>query len=87
MQILIGQIDKIIFEKSGFFIATLKSGDKISAHYYESDVENLKDAAVTLKGAWEDHRQHGRTFKAHSLIVNQNELFFFNHDSYILFPN
>jgi len=77
MQTLIGQIDKIIFENSGFFIAALKNGDKISAHYYESDVEHLKDAAVTLKGAWEEHRQHGRTFKAHSLIVNQNELFFF----------
>ncbi|MDD5052390.1 MAG: AAA family ATPase [Sulfuricurvum sp.] len=77
MQILIGQIDKIIFVNSGFFIAALKSGEKISAHYYESDVENLKDAAVTLKGSWEEHTHHGRTFKAHSLIVNQNELFFF----------
>ncbi|MGA9045347.1 AAA family ATPase [Sulfuricurvum sp.] len=77
MQILIGQIDKIIFEKGGFFIAALKSGEKISAHYYESDVQHLQDAAVTLKGSWEEHRQHGRTFKAHALIVNQNELFFF----------
>lgn len=77
MQILIGQIDKIIFEKGGFFIAALKSGEKISAHYYESDVQHLQDAAVTLKGSWEEHRQYGRTFKAHSLIVNQNELFFF----------
>ncbi|MFY9141303.1 AAA family ATPase [Sulfuricurvum sp.] len=77
MQTLIGQIDKIIYENSGFFIAALKSGEKISAHYYESDVQNLQDAAITLKGSWDEHRQHGRTFKAHSLIVNQNELFFF----------
>lgn len=77
MQTLIGQIDRIIYQNNGFFIALLKSGDKISAHYYESDVDNLKDAAITLKGSWEEHAQHGRTFKAHSLIVNQNELFFF----------
>jgi len=77
MQTLIGQIDRIIYQNNGFFIAVLKSGDKISAHYYESDVDHLANAAVTLKGSWEEHRQHGRTFKAHTLIVNQNELFFF----------
>jgi len=77
MQTLIGQIDKIIYENGGFFIALLKSGEKITAHYYESDVEHLSGAAVTLKGTWEEHRQYGRTFKAESLLVNQNELFFF----------
>ena len=77
MQTLIGQIDRIIYQNNGFFIAALKSGDKISSHYYESDVDNLKDAAITLKGVWEEHPQYGRTFKAHTLIVNQNELFFF----------
>jgi len=77
MQTLIGQIERIIYENNGFFIAALKSGEKISAHYYESDVEHLKDAAVTLKGVWEVHTQYGRTFKAESLLVNQNELFFF----------
>ena len=77
MQTLIGQIEKIIYENNGFLIATLKSGEKISAHYYDSAVEHLSGAAVTLKGAWEEHRQYGRTFKAESLIVNQHELFFF----------
>lgn len=77
MQTLIGQIDRIIYQNKGFFIAALKSGDKISSHYYESDVEHLINAAITLKGSWEEHRQHGRTFKAHTLVVNQNELFFF----------
>lgn len=77
MQTIIGQIDKIIYENDGFFIALLKSGEKIAAHYFESDVEHLGGAAVTLKGVWEEHRQHGRTFKAESLLVNQNELFFF----------
>ncbi len=77
MQTLIGQIDRIIFEKEGFFIAALKNGDKFSAHYYESDVEHIKDAAVTLKGSWEEHRAYGRTFKAHTLIINQHALFFF----------
>ncbi len=77
MQTLIGQIDRIIFQDNGFFIAALKSGDKFSAHYYESDIDNLKDAAITLKGSWEEHHRYGRTFKAQTLIVNQNELFFF----------
>ena len=77
MQTLIGQIDKIIYENSGFFIAALKSGEKISAHYHESDVENLLNAAITLKGEWEVHKSYGKTFKAESLLVNQNELFFF----------
>lgn len=77
MQTLIGQIDKIIYENNGFFIAVLRSGEKISAHYYESDVAHLAGAAVTLKGSWEDHRQYGRSFKAESLLVNQHELFFF----------
>ncbi|MGZ5207915.1 MAG: AAA family ATPase [Sulfuricurvum sp.] len=77
MRILIGQIDKIIYENGGFFIATLKSGEKISAHYLESDVANLQDAAVTLRGEWDIHKSYGKTFKAQSLLVNQNELFFF----------
>lgn len=77
MQTLIGQIDKIIYENDGFFIAALKSGEKISAHYHESDVEHLKDAAITLKGSWEIHKNHGKTFKAELLSVNQNPLFFF----------
>lgn len=77
MQTLIGQIDKIIYENGGFFIALLRSGEKISAHYFESDVAHLAGAAVTLKGNWEEHRQYGRSFKAESLLVNQHELFFF----------
>ncbi len=77
MQTLIGQIDKVIYENGGFFIAALKSGEKISAHYHESDIGHLKDAAITLKGSWEVHKNYGKTFKAESLSVNQNPLFFF----------
>ncbi len=77
MQTLIGQIDKIIFESDGFFIATLKSGEKISSHYHDSKIVTLVDAAVTLKGVWEVHKNHGKTFKASSITINQNELFFF----------
>ena len=39
---VIGQIDKILFEDDGFFIGVLKSGEKISGTYYESEVSNLK---------------------------------------------
>ncbi|WP_345980200.1 AAA family ATPase [Sulfurimonas sp. HSL3-2] len=74
---LIGQIDNILFEDDGFFIARLKSGDKVSGTYYESDVSHLKGAAITLKGYWEEHKKYGKTFKFESLRVNQNELFFF----------
>jgi exodeoxyribonuclease V alpha subunit len=76
-QTLIGQIDRIIFEQDGFFIALLKSGEKIRGEYHESDVENLKDAAVTLKGEYVEHKKYGRAFAFDSLTVNQNELFFF----------
>ncbi|QSZ42685.1 AAA family ATPase [Sulfurimonas aquatica] len=76
-QTLIGQIDKILFEDAGFFIAVLKNGEKISGTYYESEVENLKGSAITLKGYWEEHKKYGKTFKFESLKVNQNELFFF----------
>ena len=74
---LIGQIDTILFEDDGFFIARLKSNEKISGTYYESDVSHLKGAAITLKGEWEEHKKYGKTFKFESLRVNQNELFFF----------
>lgn len=74
---LIGQIDKILFEDEGFFIAVLKTGEKISGTYYESDVSNLKGSAITLKGYWEEHKKYGKTFKFEYLKVNQNELFFF----------
>ena len=77
MQTLIGQIDRIIFENDGFFIALLRSGEKISGSYYESDVAHIKGAAVTLKGAYEEHKKYGRTFRFESITVNQNELFFF----------
>jgi exodeoxyribonuclease V alpha subunit len=74
---LIGQIDKILFEDAGFFIAVLKSGEKISGTYFESDVAHLKDSAITLLGEWEEHKKYGKTFKFDSIKVNQNELFFF----------
>lgn len=74
---LIGQIDKILFEDEGFFIAVLKSGEKISGTYYESAVENIKGSAITLSGFWDEHKKHGKTFKFTSIKVNQNQLFFF----------
>lgn len=74
---LIGQIDKILFEEDGFFIAVLKSDEKISGTYYESSVENIKGSAITLSGEWHEHKKHGKTFKFESIKVNQNELFFF----------
>ncbi|WP_345993272.1 AAA family ATPase [Sulfurimonas sp. HSL-1716] len=74
---LIGQIETILFEDEGFFIARLKNGDKVSGTYFESEVSHLKGAAITLKGEWEEHKKYGRTFKFESLRVNQNELFFF----------
>jgi exodeoxyribonuclease V alpha subunit len=75
---LIGQIDRILFEgDDGFFIAVLKSGEKISGIYYESAIENIKSSAITLEGTWHEHKKYGRTFKFDSIKVNQNELFFF----------
>ncbi|OHD98656.1 MAG: ATPase, partial [Sulfurimonas sp. RIFCSPLOWO2_02_FULL_36_28] len=71
------QIDKILFEEEAFFIAVLKSGEKISGSYYESDISHIKGSAVTLKGHWEEHKKYGRTFKFEHIKVNQNELFFF----------
>ena len=74
---LIGQIDRILFEDEGFFIAVLKSGEKISGTYYESDIESIKGSAITLEGFWDEHKKYGKTFKFETLKVNQNELFFF----------
>ena len=76
-QTLIGQIDKVLFEEEGFFIAVLKSGEKVSGTYFESDVEHIKDSAITLSGVWEEHKKYGKTFKFTSIKVNQNQLFFF----------
>ncbi|WP_324171427.1 AAA family ATPase [Sulfurimonas sp.] len=74
---LIGQIEHILFEDEGFFIARLKSGEKISGTYLESDVKNIKSSAITLSGYWEEHKKYGKTFKFESIKVNQNQLFFF----------
>ena len=74
---LIGQIDKILFEEENFFIAVLKTKEKISGIYYESEISNIKGSAVTLNGFWEEHQKYGKTFKFTSLKVNQNKLFFF----------
>lgn len=77
-QTLIGQIDKILFEgEDGFFIAVLKSGEKVSGSYFESDIASIKGSAITLSGYWEEHKKYGKTFKFEHLKVNQNELFFF----------
>ena len=77
-QTLIGQIDRILFEgDDGFFIAVLKTGEKISGVYYESAIENIKGSAITLEGEWHEHKKYGRTFKFDTIKVNQNELFFF----------
>ena len=75
---LIGQIDRILYANDeGFIVALLKSGEKISGIYYESDPSHIKGSAVTLKGHWEHHKKYGKTFKFDSIKVNQNELFFF----------
>ena len=74
---LIGQIDKILFEEEGFFIAVLKTGEKVSGTYFESEVSHIKDSAITLTGVWEEHKKYGKTFKFTSIKVNQNQLFFF----------
>ncbi|WP_455757715.1 AAA family ATPase [Sulfurimonas sp.] len=76
-QTLIGQIDKILFEDEGFFIAVLKTGEKVSGTYYESEVKDIKGSAITLSGMWDEHKKHGKTFKFTSIKVNQNQLFFF----------
>ncbi len=74
---LIGQIDRILFEDEGFFIAVLKTGEKVSGTYLESEIKTLKDSAVTLSGFWDEHKKYGKTFKFEQLKVNQNQLFFF----------
>ena len=74
---LIGRIEKIIFESDGFFIALLASGEKISGSYFDSSVASIENAAVTLEGEYAEHPKHGRTFRFHTLRVNQHELFFF----------
>ncbi|WP_415397455.1 AAA family ATPase [Sulfurimonas sp. CS5] len=74
---LIGQIDRILFEDEGFFIAVLKTGEKISGTYLESEVSHIKSSAITLSGYWEEHKKYGKTFKFDSIKVNQNQLFFF----------
>ena len=74
---IIGQIDKILFEDEAFFIAVLKTGEKVSGLYHESEVKHIKGSAVTLKGVWEEHKKYGKTFKFDSIKVNQNQLFFF----------
>jgi len=74
---LIGQIDKVLFEEEGFFIAVLKTGEKVSGTYFESEVKDIKGSAITLSGMWEEHKKYGKTFKFTSIKVNQNQLFFF----------
>jgi len=61
----------------GFFIAVLKTGEKISGSYLESEVKHIKDSAITLTGFWDEHKKYGKTFKFESIKVNQNQLFFF----------
>jgi exodeoxyribonuclease V alpha subunit len=74
---LIGQIDRILFEDEGFFIAVLKTGEKVSGTYLESEVAHIKGSAITLSGYWEESKKYGKTFKFESIKVNQNQLFFF----------
>jgi len=77
-QKLTGKITKILYEGSdGFFIAVLDSGIKIKGHYLESDIKHLKGSQVTLEGEWEEHKEYGRSFNAHFIQINHNELFFF----------
>ncbi|MEA2091761.1 MAG: AAA family ATPase, partial [Campylobacterota bacterium] len=57
--------------------AVLKTGEKVSGTYLESEVKNIKGSAITLSGFWEEHTKYGKTFKFESIKVNQNQLFFF----------
>jgi len=74
---LIGRIEKIFYEDEGFFVGLLGSGEKISGHYHDSSISSIENAAVTLEGEYVDHPRYGRTFRFHTLTVNQHELFFF----------
>ncbi|MBD3824076.1 MAG: AAA family ATPase [Epsilonproteobacteria bacterium] len=74
---LIGQIERIIYEQEGFFIAVLASGEKISGNYLESEVSHIIGSAITLTGEFETHKTYGKTFKFETIKVNQNPLFFF----------
>ena len=74
---LIGQIERILFEDEGFFIAVLKTGEKVSGTYFDTSISTIKGSAVTLLGFWEEHKKYGKTFKFEHLKVNQNPLFFF----------
>lgn len=76
-QTIIGQIDKILFQSDSFFIAALKSGEKISGTYVQSEISHLQDCAITLHGEWFEHKKYGKTFRFEQIKVNQNELFFF----------
>ena len=76
-QTIIGQIDRFLFEDEGFFIAVLKTGEKVSGSYHESEVKHIKGSAITLSGYWQEHKKYGKTFKFDSIKVNQNQLFFF----------
>lgn len=83
---LIGQIDRIIFEDDGFFIGLLDSGEKISGHYHDSTLQSIEKAAVTLEGDYFEHPKYGKTFRFHTLNVNQHELFFFLNRVVKAFP-
>jgi len=75
---LTGIVEKIIFsDGDGFIIAVLKNGEKISGIYDEMDTSNLINTNINLTGKWEEHKKYGKTFKFSSIIINENELFFF----------
>ncbi len=74
---LSGKIERILFEKEGFFVARLEGGTKISGTSSVAQSEALQGQEVELTGEWQEHPRFGPQFVFDNLEIKGSELYFY----------
>ncbi len=74
---LTGRVQKILFQKEGFFIARLENGVKISGNTLIDDPHTIEGQEIEVKGEWQEHPKFGPQFVFDELNIKGSELYFY----------
>jgi exodeoxyribonuclease V alpha subunit len=76
---LSGTLQKVLYqnEENGYCIAILSNGQKVCGNYFDTDLKKLEGEDVLLTGLWETHKKYGIQFAFSTLVIKEQELYFF----------
>jgi exodeoxyribonuclease V alpha subunit len=74
-----GILQKVLYHdrENDYYIAVLKTGQKICGNYFDTNLKNLEGEEIILEGNWEKHKKYGNQFAFTLLAIKEAEIFFF----------